>query len=173
MPRFVRASDIAPSALAGCYGPFASKRGARELLRSTAAAHRLCWRRLELERRAPGPCFARQLRRCAGACVGAEPLDAHDARVAAVLAPYAIPGWPVAGIAIVLEASASRERVDAHLMRDWCWLGTARDDCELARLLDAPPPPSFDFDVARLLLGRHAKGKLRLAPAEAWRSTRT
>lgn len=164
VPRFVRASRIAASALAGCYGPFASKRGARELLRSLAADHRLCWRRLELERRPPGPCFARQLRRCAGACVGAEPCDAHDARLAAALARYAIPPWPVEDLAIVRESSPGGERVDAHLMRDWCWLGTARDDGDLARLLDAPPPPSFDFDVARLLLGRHAKGKLRLLP---------
>jgi hypothetical protein len=51
-----------------------------------------------------------------------------------------------------------------HVIRDWCWLGTARDDGGLACLLQALPPPSFDIDVARLLIGRYAKGALRLTP---------
>ena len=164
LPRFVRAVDIAPNALAGSYGPFASKRSARELLRTLAAEHRLCWMRLKLERRAGGPCFARQLKRCAGACVGEESHDAHDTRLADALARFAIPTWPAPGAAIVRESSPDGKRVDAHLVRDWCWLGTASDDGGLACLIEAPPPPSFDIDVARLLIGRYAKGSLRFAP---------
>jgi hypothetical protein len=44
----------------------------------------------------------------------------------------------------------------------WCWLGTARDDGELCALLDAPPRPTFDLDVTRLLLRRHAARQLAL-----------
>jgi DNA polymerase-3 subunit epsilon len=164
-PRFVQTRDIAPRALAGGYGPFASRRSARELLRTLAADHHLCWTRLKLERRTSGPCFARQIKRCAGVCVGAESTDAHDARLAEALAPHAIPPWPVAGAALVREASANGKRVDVHVVRDWCWLGTARDDGGLACLLQALPPPSFDIDVARLLIGRYAKDGLRLTPA--------
>ena len=163
VPRYVRAAEVVTHAIRDGFGPFASKRHARELLRSLASQHRLCWRRLELERRAQGPCFARQLRRCAGACVGEESDHAHDARLAAALGWYAMPAWPVPGLAVVREASAKSGRVDAHVVRDWCWLGTARDDGELGRLLEAPPAPAFDFDVARLLIGRYGKGKLRLA----------
>ena len=167
--RFVPAEGIEPSDLPGRYGPFASKRGARELLRDLAAAHSLCWGRLRLERRSGGPCFQRQIRRCAGACVGAEPAAAHDARLIAALAPHAIPAWPVPGLAVVREASADSGRVDAHVLRDWCWIGTARNDGELGSLLEAPPRPSFDVDLARLLIGRWSKGTLRLgaAPAKA------
>jgi DNA polymerase-3 subunit epsilon len=164
LPRFVQTCEIAPRALAGAFGPFASRRSARELLRMLAAEHRLCWTRLKLERRTSGPCFARQLKRCAGACTGAESTEAHDTRLAEALAPHAVPAWPLAGAALVREASANGERIDVHVLRDWCWLGTARDDGDLACLLQALPPPSFDIDVARLLIGRYAKGALRLTP---------
>src|SRR5207302_595211 len=71
-PMFVRAQGIEPSALAGSFGPFSSRSVARETLRGLAAEHRLCWRRLGLDRRRAGPCFRRQLKCCAGFCVGEE-----------------------------------------------------------------------------------------------------
>ena len=54
------------------------------------------------------------------------------------------------------------DRVDLHVLRDWCWLGTARDDGELGRLVEAPPRPEFDADIARLLMRVLAKGKHEL-----------
>jgi hypothetical protein len=51
------------------------------------------------------------------------------------------------------------DRIDLHVLRDWCWLGTARDDGELGCLIDAPPRPEFDADIARLLMRVLAKGK--------------
>jgi hypothetical protein len=47
---------------------------------------------------------------------------------------------------------------------DWCWLGSARDEGELGRLVEAPPRPAFDLDVTRLLLRRFAAGTLSLQP---------
>lgn len=161
-PQFVPAAAIEPNELAGRYGPFASKRSARETLRSLAAQHALCWVRLGLEKRDGGPCFQRQLKRCAGACVGEESPEAHDARLAQALAGALIPPWPVEGLAVLPERAEHGERVDVHVLREWCWLGTASDDGELACLLDAPPRPAFDIDVTRLLLKRWAKGALPL-----------
>ncbi len=162
-PRYIPAAAIDPWELAGRYGPFASRRGARETLRSLAAEHALCWTALGLERR-PGPCFARQIKRCAGACVGVESPADHAARLALALAPLAIPAWPGPGLAALRERSGSSERVDVHVLRDWCWLGTARDEDELARLIEAPPRPAFDIDIAKLLLRRHKGGTLPLLP---------
>jgi DNA polymerase-3 subunit epsilon len=122
----------------------------------------LCWRRLELEKRAEGPCFQRQLKRCRGACVGAEESANHDERAAAALAPFSIPRWPFAGPALIRERSTINERTDVHVLRNWCWLGTARDEGELAALLDAPPHPRFDIDVTRLLLKRWNRRSLAL-----------
>jgi len=157
-PAFVLAAAVEPVELAGKFGPFASRRHARATLASLASEHQLCWKALGLEKRL-GPCFARQVRRCAGACVGAESAEAHHERLRLALAAYAIPRWPHAGLAAIRERSMFGERVDVHVIRDWCWLGTARDDGELQRLIEAPPRPVFDADIARLLVRTLARGK--------------
>ena len=157
-PRYLRAAGIEPAHLAGRYGPFTSLRQARETLRHVAAEHALCWKALGLERRL-GPCFARQVRRCAGACVGAETPEAHHERLRAALAPIEIPRWPYAGPAAIREVSLLGDRVDVHVLRDWCWLGTARDDGELGALVECPPRAEFDVDIARLLVRTLARGR--------------
>ena len=162
-PRYVQGEAIASGELTGCYGPFTSRRQARETLRSLSADHALCWTMLGLEKR-PGPCFARQLKRCAGACVGAESPEEHAMRLAGALAAHAIPRWPFPGMAALRERAASGERVDVHVLRDWCWLGTARDEGELGRIVEAPARPAFDIDIVKLLLRRHMAGKLPLVP---------
>jgi DNA polymerase-3 subunit epsilon len=162
-PRFVAAHGVEPGRLAGRYGPFSSRRQARETLRALATEHGLCWKALGLEKRT-GPCFARQVKRCAGACVDAEPADAHHDRLLAALAPYAVPAWPYPGLAALREPAALGDRVDVHVLRDWCWLGTARDDSELGRLIEMPPRPEFDADIARLLIRTLARGRHQLIP---------
>ena len=165
IPRFVAAAGIDGTRLPGAFGPFSSRTAMRATLRKLAAAHRLCPRRLGLERTSDGPCFARQLRRCEGWCAGEESPESHDARLAAALAPLAIPAWPVAGIGLLRERAADGERVDVHAFLDWHWLGTARDDGELGRLCEMPPRPEFDLDVTRLLLRRYAAAALPLVAA--------
>jgi DNA polymerase III subunit epsilon len=59
------------------------------------------------------------------------------------------------------------ERTDVHVLRNWCWLGTARDEGELAALLDPPLRPRFDIDVARLLLKRWKRRSLALVGCNA------
>ena len=137
-----------PARCQDAYGPFASRRGARETLRTLAAEHRLCWRRLGLERRrravlsrAVAPLrgrVRRRRRRCNARCAAARQR----------LRRCAIPRWPYPGPA--LRSRERRVRASAPTctsIRDWCWLGTARDDGELAALLEAPPRPQFDIDV--------------------------
>jgi DNA polymerase-3 subunit epsilon len=158
IPRFIPAAAVEASGLAGRYGPFTSKRAAREALRYLAREHRLCWSALGLERRA-GPCFARQVRRCAGACVGEETPEAHHARLSAALAPLAVPPWPYPGLAAIRERGLLAERTDVHVLRDWCWLGTARDEGELGRMVETPPRPVFDADIAKLLIRTFARGR--------------
>ena len=164
-PRYVAAAGVEAAELAGRFGPFSSRRQARETLRKLAAEHRLCWTALGLERRV-GPCFARQVARCAGACVGAESAQHHHARLREALAACAIPAWPYAGPAAIREAALLGDRVDVHVVKDWCWLGTARDEGELGRLLEAPPRPEFDADIARLLIRTLKRGR-PLLPLDA------
>ena len=162
-PVFMPAAGVEPAELAGNFGPFTSRRHAREMLRSVASEHGLCWKALGLEKRL-GPCFARQVKRCAGACVSAESAEAHHERLRCALAPHAIPRWPYHGLAAIRERSMYGDRIDMHVIRDWCWLGTARDDGELGLLLEAPPRPEFDADIARLLIRTLARGKHEVVP---------
>ncbi|HSC97333.1 MAG TPA: exonuclease domain-containing protein [Casimicrobiaceae bacterium] len=164
LPRFTCAAGADATVLSGAYGPFASRAAFRATLRQLAAEHRLCWRRLALERRAHGACFARQLHRCDGVCVGEEAPEIHDRRLADALAPFRITPWPFAGPALVRESASAEEGADVHIVFEWCWLGTARDDGELAMLLEAPQRASFDPDVTRLFLRRYRAGTLRLLP---------
>jgi DNA polymerase-3 subunit epsilon len=158
-PDYVGSTAIDPHALDDLYGPFSSRREAREALRGLAAQARLCWTALGLERR-NGPCFARQVRKCAGACVAAETPEAHHARLRAVLAKHALKRWPFTGMVGVRETSFTRERTEIHVLRDWCWLGTVRDDAELQAILEAPPRVEFDLDIYRLLAKRLPKSQV-------------
>jgi DNA polymerase-3 subunit epsilon len=150
-PRFVTAPMLEAHELAGAYGPFGSRRAMRETLATLAREHALCWTRLGLQRR-DGPCFARQLRHCAGACDGGEAPYAHDERLRSALASAAIPAWPFGGCALIREHSIDTGCTEVHVLRDWCWLGTARDQPALDALLELPPRAAFDPDITRLLV---------------------
>jgi DNA polymerase-3 subunit epsilon len=152
-PDYVPADAIDPAALDDLYGPFATRRAARETLRELAAGAALCWSALGLDRRS-GPCFARQVRKCGGACIGAESPAEHHLRLRAALAPYALKPWPYPGTIAIREANITRERTDIHLFRDWCWLGTAHDDAALDEMAQHPPRIAFDLDVYRVLVKR-------------------
>src|SRR5262249_22636468 len=148
-PRYLRSQTIDPHALDDLYGPFSSRRDAREALRGFAAQAALCWTALGLERR-EGPCFARQVRKCAGACVGAETRAAHHARLREAIAKHALKRWPYRGMVGVRETSLTRDRNEVHVLSDWCWLGSARNDADLQAILEAPPRVEFDLDIYRV-----------------------
>ena len=150
-PSWVSSSAIDPAAMENLYGPFSSRRQARETLRRLARDAGLCWTGLGLERR-PGPCFARQLGRCAGACVGAETRETHHARLLMALSDLALRPWPYPGTVGVRETSLVGGITEVHLFRDWCWLGSAREEAELGAMLDTPVRADFDLDIYRLLV---------------------
>jgi DNA polymerase-3 subunit epsilon len=160
-PGYVRSAAIDPAALDDLYGPFPTRRAARETLRQLASQAALCWTALGLERRS-GPCFAHQVKKCAGACVGAETTLAHHARLRDALAPYAMKPWPYEGMIAVRESNIARERTDVHLFRDWCWLGTAHDEGSLDELAQHPVRCVFDLDIYRVLVKRLPRASIRL-----------
>jgi DNA polymerase III subunit epsilon len=169
-PDYVSSTAIDPAALDRLYGPFPSRSKARATLRDLAAEARLCWSALGLERR-NGPCFARQVRRCAGACVGAESREAHAARLRDALAPYALQRWPYPGMIAVREADITGERSDVHVFRDWCWLGTAHDDAALQAIVETPTRGEFDLDIYRLLVKQLPRLRVIQLTGERWLRT--
>ncbi len=140
------ASDLDWGSQHAAHGLFGSKRDATTWLRELAETNGLCQVMLGLEKAAKGkPCFAFQMKRCMGTCVGQEPRADHDARLAVLLADWRVKVWPYAGPVKVAEGGAW------HLVDAWSYLGTAHSDTEVQALL-AHGRPAFDKDTYRILL---------------------
>lgn len=150
------------------FGLYRSEKAARRALVALAREHRLCLKTLGLESSA-GSCFAYQLGRCAGACVGAEPLLRHLARLKLAFAPERLKPWPYAGAIAIREANVAHERVELHVIDAWRHLATLQgegaersfDEMRSAQALERRPRPStgravFDLEVYRILL-RHLR----------------
>ncbi|MEY4766026.1 MAG: hypothetical protein RI907_2699 [Pseudomonadota bacterium] len=128
------------------HGLFGSKRDATAWLRELAETNGLCQATLGLEQVPKGrPCFAHQMKRCLGACVGQEARAEHDARLAALLTDWQVKVWPFGGPIRVGEGGAW------HVVDAWCYLGTAHTEDEVQALLRAGRP-AFDKDTYRILL---------------------
>jgi len=162
----VQAKDIdwssRDSGAEALYGPFATKAHVKALLEQVAGDEGLCWRQLGWEKRG-GPCFARQLKRCRGACLGEESPGAHGLRLATALAPKKLRDWPWPGRAVARERHPEGLREELHVFDRWHHVGTAKDERELEDLLRARVAIGFDPDVYRILV-QH-EGLLRPAPS--------
>ena len=144
-PQLTALADIGAGATSACYGLFKSSKEATKVLRTLAESHHLCDALLGLEKAKPGkPCFAHQLKRCKGACIGSEPYAKHTVRLISALVGLKWVAWPFTGPALL------REGDEIHLIEGWRYLGTARSDEELHALLDSPRPP-FDRDIYKIL----------------------
>jgi DNA polymerase-3 subunit epsilon len=129
------------------YGTFRDRKTARRALDEIVRAHQLCIRALGLED-GEGSCFAYQLKRCKGACVGREPARLHDTRVRLALAGLRMKPWPYRGRVVVAERDWRGEE-DLHVLDGWRWLGTVKDLDEARGVRD--DEARFDADVYRIL----------------------
>jgi DNA polymerase-3 subunit epsilon len=86
--------------------------------------------------------------------VGAEDRERHHARLREALADQAFQAWPYPGTIGIRETSLIGGITEVHLFRDWCWLGSARDEAELGAMLESPARIQFDPDIYRLLVRR-------------------
>ena len=152
--RLAQGDEINAATLPHVHGVFRTKRAAMDALRGLADAHGLCLRALGFERAGRGACFRRQIRRCAGACEGAETPAAHLARTAAALAGLKTAAWPWRGPVAVVEEDRDRDAIELHVVHNWCLLGSARSEDEVEELLSGAGRPQFDLDQYKIL-SRH------------------
>ena len=145
------------------YGPFATRQQVKQVLEGLAGEHGLCWRQLGWEKRG-GPCFARQVRKCRGACIGEESPEQHHLRLVLALSPYRVADWPWGGRIVVREREAGGRFEEAHVFDRWAHVGTARAEDELADLLEARARIELDPDVYRILQSFIAKHRGRIIP---------
>lgn len=74
------------------------------------------------------------------------------------------PAWPWRGPIGVPEEDREREASALRVVHHWRWLGTARDESEVAGLLESAPRARFDPDT-HYILARYLAGKrVRIIP---------
>jgi DNA polymerase-3 subunit epsilon len=161
--RLVRCEELEPEAAPCLIGPWRSRAAAMKALRGLADEHRLCLQALGFETR----CFRRQIARCAGVCAGAESIHAHQARLAAALAPLKAADWPHRGALGVVETDRERDATEVHVVNRWCYLGTAQSDADVAELLEGGRSARFDYDHYRILARHLARPGVRVVPLSA------
>ncbi|MDD2744227.1 MAG: exonuclease domain-containing protein [Rhodocyclaceae bacterium] len=145
-PELVYARDLDFGRQPQLYGLFRSAKEAKGALQSAAREQQLCMVTLGLEKGNVGkPCFARQLKRCRGACCGDESLMQHGLRLMDALGKLRLKVWPFDGPAIL------REGQSVHVLDAWCHLGTAESEAGVTSLLQRGKP-TFDQDTYRILL---------------------
>lgn len=132
------------------YGPFATKASAKAYLLKLATAHLLCWHVLSASK-AVGPCFARQLQRCRGACIGVEDKSVHLLRLAAALVDQRLRAWPAAGPVGIREQHPEGWAA-LHIFDRWRYLGSALNENAMHEILAARCEDAFDADVYKLLV---------------------
>ena len=162
-PRLVNGEDPDFGRAGDQFGLFATRRVATNTLRKLAETHELCPVVLGLEKPSkPGrPCFAHQVGKCRGACVGKEAIGLHSARLMAALAKLKLKAWPYPGPIGLVEQDAFRGLEEVHLVDGWRYLGTAKSEAEIHELLEQAGRVRFDMDVYTLLKGQLGKVEVR------------
>ena len=165
-PEMVPFAEFDPGETKGLYGPFPAKPRAKTLLQSLAADYGLCWKALGVQQ-SEGACFARQLHRCRGACVGEESMVQHNLRLLDALSEHRFPAWPWDGPIAIKETHPDHGWERLYLVNRWRHLGTAADEDGLWSLLESKSvnEVEFDPDVYKLLrkhLSRTDKVGVRL-----------
>jgi DNA polymerase-3 subunit epsilon len=175
-PRFVPAGKAALDELALHHGPYASRGSARAHLIELAREHALCLKTFGLERGAkkagvtdavPTPCFAYQLGRCLGACVGEEDQTVHAQRLAALIESMRIPPWPFDGPVALVERRSDGLREDLLVFDRWCRLGSVRSLEAAIALARSDVPRRFEADMYRILRTALGKDGIEVVPLAA------
>ena len=150
-----------PSASEARFGLFRSKRAGESELLELAQTHHLCLSRLGLEAKKRGACFAWQLKKCLGVCVGEETKQSHDARLLKALSEWRVHSWPYPSHIEIIERQGAWEQ--RHRIHHWRHLQT---HCSNAKKIiwQDPEVSTFDLDTYKILVRPIFEGSLHLDP---------
>lgn len=147
-PQVVYAREVDFSSSPDLYGLFANRRAALQALQTLADEEKLCYGLLGLEPLSRGrACFRSALHRCAGACCGKEPLEAHHSRFLSAMARMQLVCWPWLGPIGLKESTGTLTQY--HIIHNWLWLGSVETPDDAAALLRTPA--GFDHDGYKIL----------------------
>lgn len=133
------------------YGLFRSRRHARVFLEELTKEHGFCRIALGLEH-SNRACFAYQLKRCRGACVGVEDSQSHNQRLLTHFQTLSQQVWPFRSAIRMIERSEDQGFQDHHLIDQWRYLGCTRVYANKQReVLSVINNASFDIDYYRII----------------------
>ena len=165
-PLVAACSDIPWNESAFLYGLFASRSAAQEGLLALVRRHMLCPALLGIETTTHGrACFARQIGRCRGACVGNESRETHCNRLRAALEQLNDEIWPYGGPIAIVERDDQWRQV--HVVDRWSYIGSLDGR---RRKIKLPVKHVVDIDTYKILAKPLADGKLTIAACEVRRS---
>ncbi|KIF82089.1 3'-5' exonuclease family protein [Noviherbaspirillum autotrophicum] len=168
-PVLVYASGVDFGRSERLYGLFNSRSKAEMALQSLVDQHALCPALAGLEARDDSgqACSAHASGRCRGACIGNEAPQQHQARLEQALAALKLKPWPYVGPIGMLETGPDG-RSDVHVVDNWSYLGTVRDERDLWDILEqAPALSAFDVDTYKTVTRALLLGKLQVHPLSA------
>ncbi len=133
------------------FGPFATKSRAKSAMLALAADNGLCWNILSTKKTS-GPCFAHQIHRCRGYCVGKETLMQHNLRLMTAMMGYKFRQWPGDSPIAIKERHPDGKLEQIHVFNHWQYWGTANDAQALDDLMQTRVSTDFDADIYKLLV---------------------
>jgi excinuclease Cho len=143
-------------------GLYQSRGAAGEGLRALLREYRLCPALCGLETATHGrACFSCQIGRCAGACIGKEPKEAHLARLRLALSALQASVWPYAGPVGIVERSDGWSQT--HVVDRWAYLGSLEGR---RRKVARPREAVADIDTYKILARPMRSGQLEIVPME-------
>lgn len=148
--RVMSIDDFDPENLEYMYGVFKTKKGAKELIKNLANEFNLCNKLLGLES-GKGKCFAHQLNKCTGVCVGHEKHELHHLRLRQALIGHKIKTWPFEGRIGIKELNTDTNNTEVHIFEHWCHLETVNNEIDLAEASTTKYEKKFDLDFYKLI----------------------
>jgi DNA polymerase-3 subunit epsilon len=134
------------------YGLFRSQRSAIEMFETLIAQNKLCKKILSLEK-APSSCFAYQIKRCLGACIGKEDIRIHNKRLLDILQHYQNKVWPFPGLIGIIEQSLTTGYQEIYLINHWCYVGkTEYNNNVKVDFSKLKLNKQFDLDIYKILV---------------------
>jgi DNA polymerase-3 subunit epsilon len=138
---------IEPDNLKDILGVYTTKGKAREHLNQIIKDHGLCPKLMGLEK-GRGACFAYQLKRCAGACVGRETAGAYNSRLLSAFEGRRLAEWPFETPVMIEERADGK--AGSIVVDQWCVVAdlNQQEGCEPDIRLQEK---MFDLDTYKIL----------------------
>lgn len=161
-PQVAQVSESELGRAENLFGIFASERAACDALHKLVERHALCSIATGLEQAGSlgAACFARQIRRCRGACTGEESSERHQQRLMQALEGLRIQPWPYAGAMGIVEKGDGWQQV--HVIDHWRYLGSLDRNHRQLRARPAASLKGFDLDSYKLVIQPYLLGQLEL-----------